>query len=99
MSPKQLKDHREIGRDLDLFVHSPLVGGGLPLFTPKGTILRNQIHDFISNLQKDLGYDEVWIPHMAKPELYKKSGHLEKYPEYFDVTSSAGDKFVIKPMD
>ncbi len=99
MTTPNLKDHREIGQEQDLFVHSSLVGGGLPLFTPKGTILRKQIHDFIEELQKPLGYDEVWIPHMAKPELYKKSGHLQKYPEYFDVTSSAGDKFVLKPMD
>lgn len=96
---QKLKDHREIGRELDLFVISGLVGGGLPLFTPKGTILRKQIHDFIQDLQKDLGYKEVWIPHMAKPELYSRSGHLEKYPEYFTVTSSAKDEFILKPMD
>lgn len=99
MSKTNLKDHREIGRELDLFTVSPLVGGGLPLFTPKGTVIRKAIHDFIEELQKPLGYSEVWIPHMAKPELYEKSGHLKKYPEYFKVTSAAGDKFVMKPMD
>jgi len=99
MNKTDLKDHREIGRELDLFTVSPLVGGGLPLFTPKGTVIRKAIHDFIEELQKPLSYSEVWIPHMAKPELYEKSGHLKKYPEYFKVTSAAGDKFVMKPMD
>lgn len=95
-----LKDHREIGREQDLFAVSEDVGGGLPLFTPKGTILRRQIQNFIEELQKDLTYyQEVWIPHMAKPSLYKLSGHLEKYPEHFRVTSSAGDEFILKPMD
>lgn len=99
MDKAKLRDHREIGQEQDLFTVSSLVGGGLPLFTPKGTILRKTIHDFIEELQKDLGYKEVWIPHMAKPDLYKLSGHLEKYPEYFKVTSSMGDNFILKPMD
>ncbi len=95
-----LKDHRQIGQELDLFVVSERVGGGgLPLFTPKGTIIRKAIHDFIEQLQKDFGYSDVWIPHMAKAELYKLSGHLEKYPEYFKVKSSIGDEFILKPMD
>lgn len=96
---KLLKDHREIGQEQDLFVVSGHVGGGLPLFTPKGTVIRKAIHDFIEELQKELGYQEVWIPHMAKPELYRRSGHLEKYPEHFKVTSSIGDEFILKPMD
>ncbi|OGE44444.1 threonine--tRNA ligase [Candidatus Daviesbacteria bacterium RIFCSPLOWO2_01_FULL_39_12] len=94
-----LKDHRQIGQELDLFVVSERVGGGLPLFTPKGTIIRKVIHDFIEQLQKEFGYSDVWIPHLAKAELYKLSGHLEKYPEYFKVKSSIGDEFVLKPMD
>jgi threonyl-tRNA synthetase len=96
---KIIKDHRQIGQEQDLFVVSDLVGGGLPLFTPKGTIIRKAIHDFIQKLQDKLGYQEVWIPHMAKPELYKKSGHFEKYPERFQVTSAAGDEFILKPMN
>jgi threonyl-tRNA synthetase len=99
MDKANLKDHRQIGQEQDLFVVSDLVGGGLPLFTPKGTIIRKVIHDFIDKLQSKLGYQEVWIPHMAKPELYKKSGHFEKYPERFSVTSAAKDEFILKPMN
>lgn len=99
MDKTNLKDHRQIGQEQDLFTVSPLVGGGLPLFTPKGTSIRKAIQDFIEELQKDLGYQEVWIPHIAKAELYKKSGHLEKYPEHFKVKSSVGDEFILKPMD
>lgn len=99
MVSQKLKDHRQIGQEQELFVVSERVGGGLPLFTPKGTVIRNAIHDFIEKLQKGLGYNEVWIPHIAKPELYKLSGHLEKYPEHFKVKSSVGDEFILKPMD
>lgn len=95
----KLKDHREIGKEQDLFVVSPLVGGGLPMFTPKGFVIRKQIEEFIKQLQKDHGYQEVWVPHMAKPDLYKKSGHFEKYPEKFTVTSAAGDEFILKPVN
>lgn len=94
-----MKDHREIGQEQDLFVVSPLVGGGLPLFTPKGFILRKQIENFIRELQSPYGYQEVWVPHMAKIDLYKKSGHYEKYPEKFIVTSSVGDEFMLKPVN
>lgn len=99
MDKKSLKDHRQIGQEQDLFVVSENVGGGLPLFTPRGTIIRNEIHSYIADLQKNLGYQEVWIPHMAKPQLYKLSGHLEKYPERFNIKSSIGDDFILKPMN
>src|SRR3989344_259647 len=96
---KNLRDHREIGQEQDLFVVSPLVGGGLPMFTPKGFTIRKQIENFIRELQSPYGYNEVWVPHMAKVDLYKKSGHYEKYPEKFTVTSSAGDEFILKPVN
>lgn len=99
MDENSKKDHREIGQEQDLFVVSPLVGGGLPLFTPKGFVLRKQIENFIRNLQEAHGYQEVWVPHMAKPDLYKKSGHYEKYPEKFVVKSSVGDEFILKPVN
>ncbi len=96
---QNLKDHREIGQEQDLFVVSPLVGGGLPLFTPKGFVLRKQIENFIRDLQAPYGYQEVWIPHIAKADLYKKSGHFEKYPEKFTVTNAAKDEFILKPVN
>ncbi len=96
---KNLKDHRDIGRDQDLFVVSSLVGGGLPLFTPKGFVMRQAIEQLIRVLQAPYGYKEVWTPHMAKEDLYKKSGHFEKFPEKFTVTSTVGDKFILKPVN
>src|SRR3989344_4895509 len=99
MDNNNLKDHRQIGQEQDLFVVSPLVGGGLPMFTPKGFIVRKQIENFIRELQSPYGYDEVWVPHMAKIDLYKKSGHFEKYPEKFLVKSTVGDEFMLKPVN
>lgn len=94
------RDHRKLGKELDLFLISELVGPGLPLFTPRGTILRNELITFSESLQKAAGYQAVWAPHMTRIELYKKSGHYEKYPERFDVTSSeSDDKFMLKPMN
>jgi len=94
------RDHRKLGQELDLFVSSSLVGPGLPLFTPRGTILRNKLIELTESYQKSVGYEAVWVPHMAKIELYKKSGHYDKYPERFDVTSGeSDDKFMMKPMN
>jgi threonyl-tRNA synthetase len=97
----RLKDHREIGRELDLFTTSDLVGSGLPLFTPKGTILRDILSDYSEKLQKEAGYEKVWIPHIAKEELYKNSGHWDKFGnELFKVKSQeTNDKFILKPMN
>lgn len=95
------RDHRKLGQELDLFVISPLVGGGLPLFTPKGTLLRNLLIGFSESLQKEYGYQAVWIPHIAKTDLYKKSGHWDKFgDELFLVQSQeTDDQFVMKPMN
>jgi len=95
------KDHREIGQELDLFITSDLVGSGLPLFTPKGTILRDQLIAYSEKLQKEAGYQKVWIPHLAKEELYKNSGHWDKFgKELFLVKSQeTDDKFILKPMN
>lgn len=94
------RDHRDIGRELDLFAFSDEVGSGLPLFTPKGTILRDQLTAYSEQLQKEAGYQKVWIPHIAKEELYKNSGHWDKFGnELFKVTSQeTDDKFILKPM-
>lgn len=95
-----LKDHRDIGREMDLFTFSDLVGSGLPLFTPKGTILRDLLAGLSEKLQKEAGYQKVWIPHIAKDALYKNSGHWDKFGnELFLVKSQeTDDNFILKPM-
>ena len=95
-----LKDHRQIGREMDLFVFSDLVGSGLPLFTPKGTLLRDLIAGYSEKLQREAGYKKVWIPHIAKEELYKNSGHWDKFGDQLFLVKSqeTDDKFILKPM-
>ena len=94
------RDHRKLGKELDLFTISDLVGPGLPLFTPRGTVLRNELIRFSEELQREGGYEAVWAPHMTKVDLYKTSGHFEKYPERFDVSSvESDDQFMMKPMN
>lgn len=94
------RDHRKLGVELDLFTFSPLVGAGLPLFTPRGTILRDKLGAFSQQLQAAAGYERVAIPHLTKVDLYKTSGHYDKYPERFEVTSvESDDLFMMKPMN
>lgn len=94
------RDHRKLGQELDLFVISDLVGPGLPLFTPRGTVLRSELIKYSEELQKSVGYEETWNPHITRVELYKKSGHYDKYPERFEVVSiESDDKFMLKPMN
>ncbi|OGY81663.1 MAG: threonine--tRNA ligase [Candidatus Kerfeldbacteria bacterium RIFCSPHIGHO2_12_FULL_48_17] len=95
------RDHRKIGKELDLFTFSPLVGAGLPLFTPRGTLLRRLIEDYISSLQEPLGYERVWIPHLAKSDLYKTSGHWDKFKDDLFHVRGKYEKteFVMKPMN
>ncbi len=94
------RDHRKLGQELDLFTISDLVGPGLPLFTPRGTVLRNQLIKFSEELQTEHGYEAVWAPHITRTELYKTSGHYDKYPERFDVSSvESDDQFMMKPMN
>ncbi|MBI4148458.1 threonine--tRNA ligase [Candidatus Woesearchaeota archaeon] len=95
------RDHRKIGREMDLFTFSDLVGSGLPLFTPKGTIIRDELAGLSESLQKEHGFQRVWIPHIAKTDLYKKSGHWDKFgKELFLVQSQeTSDQFVMKPMN
>lgn len=94
-------DHRKLGKELDLFTFSDLVGPGFPLFTAKGTVLRNQIIKKIHQIQKKYGYEEVWIPHLTKKELYQTSGHWDKFgDELFYINDSEGNaEFVVKPMN
>jgi len=94
------RDHRKIGKELDLFTFSDLVGPGLPLFTPKGTLLRDTIVDKIQMLQAKHGYEKVTIPHITKKELYETSGHWEKFgDELFKVKGQTDQEFVMKPMN
>lgn len=97
----QQPDHRRLGYDLDLFTFSDLVGPGLPLFTPRGTILRNELLGFSEELQRKNGFQKVAIPHITKEELYKVSGHWDKFGhELFLVKSQeTKDEMVLKPMN
>ena len=92
-------DHRMIGRELDLFTFSELVGSGLPLWTPKGTIVRQELDQFVWELRSKQGYERVTIPHITKRELYEKSGHWQKFAEdLFKITAREGREYALKPM-
>ncbi len=94
------RDHRKLGEELDLFTNSRLIGGGLPLFTPRGTILRDLLTDLTQSYRLRNGYQKVWIPHIAKLDTYKTSGHFEKFPELLRFTSSeSGDELALKPVN
>lgn len=100
MDNKKLKDHRQIGQEQDLFTTSELVGSGLPLFTPKGAILRKLVEDYMFDLLKKNGYQQVWIPHIARKELYEVSGHLEKFKgDMFPVMKAKGRDYILKAMN
>ena len=94
------RDHRILGKELGLFVFSDLVGPGLPLWTPRGTILRRQIDNFVQELRSEYNYMPVTIPHITKSDLYKKSQHWEKYAEdLFKIETRDGHIFCMKPMN
>lgn len=94
------RDHRKLGKELDLFTFSELVGPGLPLFTPNGTLMRDLIVEKIMKIQAKYGYKKVTIPHITKSDLYKKSGHWDKFgDELFKVKGQSDAEFVMKPMN
>jgi threonyl-tRNA synthetase len=95
------RDHRKLGQELDLFVFSDLVGSGLPLFTPRGTVLREEVGRFTQELRERCGFVRVWTPVIAKTDLYKASGHWDKFgDELFLVKSQeTSDEFVLRPMN
>lgn len=94
------RDHRKLGQQLELYCSSPLVGSGLPLFTPRGTILRDMLNRFAQSYREDRGYKKVCIPHIALVDLYKTSGHYEKFPELLKfVSSESGDELALKPVN
>ncbi len=95
------RDHRKLGKELDLFVFSDLVGPGLPLFTPRGTIIREQLNNYVQELRQTIGggYDAVTVPHITKKDLYEKSGHWKKFSEeLFKINTREGHLFAMKPM-
>ncbi len=95
------RDHRKLGKELDLFVISDLVGPGMPLYTFKGATIRREIINYSNELQKNIGYQEVHTPNMNKAELFKVSGHYEKYKEdMFKVVSNyTKEEYFLKPMN
>ncbi len=95
------RDHRKLGQELDLFVVSDLVGPGLPLFTPRGTVIREELARFSNELRENAGFQKVATPHITREALYVKSGHWAKFgDELFLVQSQeTSDKFVMKPMN
>ncbi len=93
------RSHLKIGREQNLFVISELVGPGLPLLAPKGTIIRNEIVNFLWQLHKNKGYKQVWTPHIAKDTLYKTSGHWDKFGDELFKVKGKVDDFVMKPMN
>lgn len=95
------RDHRKLGKELDLYTTSDLVGTGLPLFTPRGTVLREKLAAFAEQLRTQSGYQRVSIPHITKTDLYKVSGHWDKFgDELFLVESQkTSDQFALKPMN
>lgn len=94
------RDHRKLGKELDLFTFSDLVGPGLPLWTPRGTLLRNLLDQYVWELRSAKGYERVSIPHITKKELYETSGHWQKFSnELFRITTREGHEFAMKPMN
>jgi threonyl-tRNA synthetase len=95
------RDHRKLGKELDLFTFSDLVGAGLPMFTPRGGMLRNRFEEYSLSLRRKRGFERVWSPHITKVDLYKKSGHYDKFgKELFMVHSQVnGEEFALKPMN
>lgn len=94
------RDHRKLGAELDLFTVSPLVGSGLPLWTPKGAIVRHELDRFVWELRDANGYQRVTIPHITKKDLYETSGHWSKFAdELFRITTREGKEYALKPMN
>ena len=96
------RDHRKIGKELELFTFSHRVGQGLPLWLPKGAALRKRLEDFLTNAQAKAGYEQVVSPHIGSKDLYVTSGHYEKYGEdsFQPIhTPSETEEFLLKPMN
>lgn len=94
------RDHRKLGKEQDLFTFSELVGAGLPLWTPKGTLIRHLLDEYMWRLRSKHGYQRVTIPHITKKDLYETSGHWEKFAdELFRIETREGKEYALKPMN
>lgn len=96
------RDHRKLGKELELFTFSQKVGSGLPLWLPKGAALRERLENFLKKIQKEHGYEQVMCPHIGNVELYKTSGHFQKYGQdsFQPITTPVeGEEFLLKPMN
>lgn len=96
------RDHRKIGKEMELFTFSQEVGQGLPMWLPKGAMLRQQLEDFLKKVQKKFGYEQVITPHIGDINLYKTSGHYAKYgADSFQTikTPAEGEEYMLKPMN
>ena len=96
------RDHRKIGKEMELFMFSEMVGKGLPMWLPKGTMLRLQLEDFLKKIQKRYGYQQVMTPHIGSKNLYVTSGHYAKYgKDSFQPihTPEGGEEYLLKPMN
>ena len=95
------RDHRKLGKELDIYTTSPLVGIGLPLFTPRGTILRDIVAQYSNQLRQKFGFEKVWTPHITKKDLYETSGHWAKFGEELFLVKSqeTSDEMALKPMN
>jgi threonyl-tRNA synthetase len=99
MQEAEKRDHRKLGKELDLFCFSDLVGPGLPLFSPKGTLIIDELQKHIESVCRKYGFEKVSTPHLAKIELYDKSGHKQKFgEELFHVSSHHKQNYVLKPV-
>ncbi|MEG1555509.1 MAG: threonine--tRNA ligase [Bacteroidales bacterium] len=96
------RDHRKLGKEMELFTFSQKVGAGLPIWLPKGTALRERLENFLKKVQKSYGYQQVMCPHIGNVELYKTSGHYQKYgaDSFRPITTpQEGEEFFLKPMN
>ncbi len=102
MEEAKQRDHRKIGKEMELFTFSQSVGAGLPMWLPKGAMLRDRLEAFLRKVQKKYGYQQVITPHIGNVNLYKTSGHYQKYgKDSFQVISTPqeGEEFMLKPMN
>ncbi|MBI5613560.1 threonine--tRNA ligase [Candidatus Gottesmanbacteria bacterium] len=93
------RDHRKLGKELELFLLSPSVGPGFPLYMPKGFMIRRTLEHWLTKEKENRGYQFVWTPHVAKSDLYKQSGHWQKYDAMFSPMKIDDDEYVLKPMN
>lgn len=93
------RDHKVLGKKLGLFIFSQEVGSGFPMYTPRGNTIRETLLNYITGLKRSRGYSFVWTPHLAKKQLYIKSGHLGKYDAMLPAIKTEDEELVVKPMN